>query len=142
MVGNRRRTTLFVSSFVTYLFYLFFTLRFSTMMRTPLHLLLLQLMGIVAVHGNTQLRRPLASEGASESISQNFVLDGVEINFLADEVDGDFCDASSPLSLAGYMNGEFILYSSSFRVIYFSNILTSYLVLPLTNMRASQGKQV
>ena len=112
------------------------------MMRTPPPLLLLQLVGIAAVHGNTQLRRPLASEAASESISQNFVLDGVEINFLADEVDGDFCDASSPLSLAGYMNGEFILYSSSFRVIYFSDVLTSYLLLPLTNMRASQGKQV
>ncbi len=75
------------------------------MVRTPPPLLLLQLVGIVAVHGSTQLRRP---EGASDSISQNFLLDGVELNFLADEVDGDFCDASSPLSLAGYMNGEFL----------------------------------
>ncbi len=73
---------------------------------------------------------------------QSFLMEGVELNLASDEVAGDFCDASSPLSLAGYMNGEFILYSSSFHVIYFSNILTSYLLLPLTNMRASQGKQV
>ena len=38
---------------------------------------------------------------------QSFVMDGVELNLSSDEVAGDFCDAASPLSLAGYMNGEF-----------------------------------
>ena len=87
---------------------IFLVLVFRTMRKTSL--LLLQL---VAAQGNTQLRRPLAgTEGDSESFSQNFLLDGLELNFFADEVDGDFCDASSPLSLAGYMNGEF-LYTAS-----------------------------
>ena len=40
---------------------------------------------------------------------QSFILNGVELHFAADKVDGDFCDAASPLSLAGYMNGEFVL---------------------------------
>ena len=61
----------------------------------------------VAAHGNSQLRRPLATE-EGERISQNYLLDGLQLNFLAEEVAGDFCDASSPLSLAGYMNGEFL----------------------------------
>ncbi len=39
-------------------------------------------------------------------------MEGVELNLATDEVAGDFCDASSPLSLAGYMNGEF-LYTAS-----------------------------
>ncbi len=39
---------------------------------------------------------------------QSFLMEGVELNLAADEVAGDFCDASSPLSLAGYMNGEFL----------------------------------
>ena len=70
--------------------------------------LLLLLVGFVAAQGNSQLRTPLATEGGSEGISQNYLLDGFELNFLAEEVPGDFCDASSPLSLAGYMNGEFL----------------------------------
>jgi len=37
---------------------------------------------------------------------QSFLMEGVELNLATDEVPGDFCDASSPLSLAGYMNGE------------------------------------
>ena len=40
---------------------------------------------------------------------QSFVMDGVELNLSSDEVAADFCDAASPLSLAGYMNGEFLL---------------------------------
>eukprot|EP00986_Skeletonema_menzelii_P014792 scaffold10258_cov123-Skeletonema_menzelii.AAC.1 len=72
-------------------------------------LLLLQLLvGFVAAQGINQLRRPLATDGESQDTSQNYLLDGVELNFLAEEVPGDFCDASSPLSLAGYMNGEFL----------------------------------
>ena len=72
-------------------------------------LLLQLLVGLVAAQGNSQLRRPLATEeGESGRISQNYLLDGLELNFLAEEVAGDFCDASSPLSLAGYMNGEFL----------------------------------
>ena len=39
---------------------------------------------------------------------QSFVMDGVELNLSSDEVAADFCDAASPLSLAGYMNGEFL----------------------------------
>lgn len=39
---------------------------------------------------------------------QSFLMEGVELNLATDEVPGDFCDASSPLSLAGYMNGEFL----------------------------------
>ena len=74
------------------------------MMKTQLlHLLV----GFVAAQGNSQLRRSLATE-EGERISQNYLLDGLELNFLAEEVAGDFCDASSPLSLAGYMNGEFL----------------------------------
>jgi hypothetical protein len=38
---------------------------------------------------------------------QSFLMEGVELNLATDEVAGDFCDASSPLSLAGYMNGTF-----------------------------------
>lgn len=38
---------------------------------------------------------------------QSFLLEGVELNLATDEVAGDFCDATSPLSLAGYMNGAF-----------------------------------
>ncbi len=64
-------------------------------------------MGIVTAQGNSQLRRPLAEKGGSSKSSQRFLLYDVELNFSADEVDGDFCDASSPLSLAGYMNGTF-----------------------------------
>jgi hypothetical protein len=37
---------------------------------------------------------------------QSFLMDGVELNLSSDEVAADFCDAASPLSLAGYMNGE------------------------------------
>ena len=74
------------------------------MMKT---LLLQLLVGFVAAQGNSQLRRPLATE-EGERISQNYLLDGLQLNFLAEEVSGDFCDASSPLSLAGYMNGEFL----------------------------------
>jgi fructose-1,6-bisphosphatase len=40
---------------------------------------------------------------------QSFLMDGVELNLSSDEVAPDFCDAASPLSLAGYMNGEFLL---------------------------------
>lgn len=40
---------------------------------------------------------------------QSFLLDGVELNLATDEVASDFCDAASPLSFAGYMNGEFSL---------------------------------
>ncbi len=40
---------------------------------------------------------------------QSFVMEGVELNLSSGEVAGDFCDAASPLSLAGYMNGEFLL---------------------------------
>ena len=39
---------------------------------------------------------------------QSFLMDGVELNLSSDEVAADFCDAASPLSLAGYMNGEFL----------------------------------
>ena len=39
---------------------------------------------------------------------QSFLMEGVELHLATDEVPGDFCDASSPLSLAGYMNGEFL----------------------------------
>ena len=42
---------------------------------------------------------------------QTFLLDGVELHLSTDEVAADFCDAASPLSLAGYMNGEFLLRS-------------------------------
>jgi hypothetical protein len=34
---------------------------------------------------------------------------GVKLTLSSAEVDKEFCDASSPLSLAGYMNGEIIL---------------------------------
>jgi len=40
---------------------------------------------------------------------QSFLMEGVELNLATDEVASDFCDASSPLSLAGYMNGEFLI---------------------------------
>ena len=49
------------------------------------------------------------AEGATRV--QSFLMDGVELNLATDEVPGDFCDASSPLSLAGYMNGK--LFNSS-----------------------------
>jgi len=71
-------------------------------------LLLTHLVGIVtAAQGSSQLRRPLAGKGASIKSTQSFLLDGVELNLATDEVAGDFCDATSPLSLAGYMNGAF-----------------------------------
>ena len=71
-------------------------------------LLLTHLVGIVtAAQGSSQLRRPLAGKGASNKSTQSFLLDGVELNLATDEVAGDFCDATSPLSLAGYMNGAF-----------------------------------
>ena len=71
-------------------------------------LLVQLLVGFIAAQGNSQLRRPLATEEGERIISQNYLLDGLQLNFLAEEVVGDFCDASSPLSLAGYMNGEFL----------------------------------
>ena len=36
---------------------------------------------------------------------QTFNFEGVSLTMSAGEVDGDFCDNSSPISLAGYMNG-------------------------------------
>ena len=51
---------------------------------------------------NSQLRKPVMDK------AQSFLVDGIEVNLFADEVDGDFCDAASPFSLAGYMNGEFL----------------------------------
>jgi len=48
-------------------------------------------------------------ESAKEASNlQSFLLNDVELHFSADEVAADFCDAASPLSLAGYMNGEFV----------------------------------
>ncbi len=35
--------------------------------------------------------------------------EGITLTLSSDEVDKSFCDPSSPLSLAGYMNGEFSL---------------------------------
>ena len=68
-------------------------------------LLIPQLVAIaIAQTSSSQLRTSLVSKK-----SQNFLLDGVELNLSSDEVAADFCDAASPLSLAGYMNGEFLL---------------------------------
>jgi hypothetical protein len=68
-------------------------------------LILPQLVAIaIAQTSSSQLRTSLVSKK-----SQNFLLDGVELNLSSDEVAADFCDAASPLSLAGYMNGEFLL---------------------------------
>ena len=67
-------------------------------------LLLPQLVAIaIAQTSSSQLRTSLVSKK-----SQNFLLDGVELTLSSDEVAADFCDAASPLSLAGYMNGEFL----------------------------------
>jgi len=67
-------------------------------------LILPQLVAIaIAQTSSSQLRTSLVSKK-----SQNFLLDGVELNLSSDEVAADFCDAASPLSLAGYMNGEFL----------------------------------
>jgi hypothetical protein len=67
-------------------------------------LLIPQLVAIaVAQTSSSQLRTSLVSKK-----SQNFLLDGVELTLSSDEVAADFCDAASPLSLAGYMNGEFL----------------------------------
>ena len=68
-------------------------------------LILPQLVAIaIAQTSSSQLRSSLVSKK-----SQNFLLDGVELNLSSDEVAADFCDAASPLSLAGYMNGELFL---------------------------------
>ena len=68
-------------------------------------LLLPQLVAIaIAQTSSSQLRTSLVSKK-----SENFLLDGVELNLSSDEVAADFCDAASPMSLAGYMNGEFLL---------------------------------
>jgi hypothetical protein len=67
-------------------------------------LLIPQLVAIaIAQTSSSQLRTSLVSKK-----SQNFLLDGVELTLSSDEVAADFCDAASPLSLAGYMNGEFL----------------------------------
>ena len=56
---------------------------------------------------------------------QSFLLDGVELNLATDEVASDFCDAASPLSLSGYMNGEFLLLLLLIGVYYYVSILFS-----------------
>ena len=67
-------------------------------------LLIPQLVAVaIAQTSSSQLRTSLVSKK-----SQNFLLDGVELTLSSDEVAADFCDAASPLSLAGYMNGEFL----------------------------------
>jgi hypothetical protein len=72
-------------------------------------LLIPQLVAIaIAQTSSSQLRTSLVSQK-----SQIFLLDGVELTLSSDEVAADFCDAASPLSLAGYMNGEFLLLRTS-----------------------------
>ena len=60
-----------------------------------------------AVHVNAL--RGVSSAGAVEDASELITLqlqEGVTHTLDSAEVDGEFCDASSPLSYAGYMNGE------------------------------------
>ena len=72
---------------------------------SPVQLLIV---GIVVVFGNSKLRGdPPDSVSLRKNASRRVLIDDFELNFLADEVDRNFCDASSPLSLAGYMNGKF-----------------------------------
>jgi hypothetical protein len=80
---------------------------FHTSNKTSMKSLLLLLPQLVVIAiaqtSSSQLRTSLVSKK-----SQNFLLDGVELNLSSDEVAADFCDSASPLSLAGYMNGEFL----------------------------------
>ena len=43
--------------------------------------------------------------------------EGVTLTMSAGEVDKDFCDASSPVSLAGYMSGEYIVFLICLHVV-------------------------
>lgn len=55
--------------------------------------------------------KPKGEKAEKKKAKETFNLKaGVTLTLDSAEVDGDFCDASSPLSLAGYMTGEFTLF--------------------------------
>ena len=59
---------------------------------------------------DTIVEAALPEKKVSKKVKQTFNLkEGVTLTLDTAEVDKDFCDASSPLSLAGYMNGELTL---------------------------------